>query len=121
MSEQIKSYLDLREEAEYLTRLLLGARFPPLHHNQAIEAALAASLGPRGMQAFDPPYWYVCTTDFQRYQVSERADGRVHARLDQFASFREVQLWKYSIARAKGESGTLLSPTEAYAAPGFLP
>lgn len=121
MREQIKSYRELAEEAEYLTQLLFGSRFPPLHHNEAIEAALTASLGSRGSHAFDPPFWYVSTSDFQAYRVSAEPDGPFHVRIDEFASFRQVELWKSAIARAEEERGASLQPSDAFAAPGYLP
>lgn len=121
MPDDAKSYRELRQEAEYLSQLLFGARFTPHHHSEAIEAALARSLAWRGINAFDPPFWHVWTTDFYAYYVSDKPGGRFHVRLDDFASCREVELWKYAIARVEEKKGISLSPVDAFAAPGFLP
>jgi hypothetical protein len=121
MNEAPKSYRELRHEAEYLSQLLFGDRFTPQHHCEAIEAALANSLAWRGRKAFDPPIWHVWTSDFQSYYVSEKPDGRFRVRLDEFASFREVEHWKYAIGREEEKRGIALSSADAFAAAGFLP
>lgn len=121
MSEPIKSYRGLREEADLLSRLLFGDRFVSLYHGKAIEAALATFLSDRGINAFDQPYWYVSTSDFEIYQVSPEVSGAFAVRLDAFAAFTEVELWKYAIVREQEERGQPLLGREAYFAPGFLP
>jgi hypothetical protein len=121
MNEAQKNYRELRHEAEYLSQLLFGDRFPPQHHCEAIETALVKSLAWRGKKAFDQPFWHVGTSDFQSYYASEKPDGRFRVRLDQFASFREVEHWKYAIVREEEKRGIALSSVDAFAAAGFLP
>jgi hypothetical protein len=121
VSETVKSYLDLREEARQLSQFLFADRFSGAPHGEAIEAALSIHLSGRGAKAFDPPFWYVSTSNFEAYQVAPEPNERFAVRLDSFATFREVELWKYAIARVEEDMGHSLADEEAYFAPGFLP
>jgi hypothetical protein len=78
-------------------------------------------LSGRGVKAFDPPFWYVSTSNFETYEVSPEPSGTFAVRLDSFAGFREIELWKCAIAWAEKEVGHPLADSEAYLAPGFLP